>query len=236
MQAQDVQTQQAQAVPGPVPGLEVVPMPPSGPLVPRRGSRLAAWCLKALGWRNDFAGLPEPRGLYVVYPHTSNWDFPMGLLYKWANGLPFRFWIKDSATRLPVIGPWIRWVGGVAINRRAAHGVVEQTIQQMREADFFWLVVAPEGTRSYTNGWRTGFYHLWRAADCPLGLAYIDYGHKQIGVQHFVRCSGDMEADFAALERYYAGRTGYHPENAAPVRPYERNRARNGEVRSDADS
>ena len=100
---------------------------------------------------------------------------------------------------------------------------------KMRRADFFWLVVAPEGTRSYTNGWRTGFYHLWRAADCPLGLAYIDYAHKQIGVQHYVRCSGDMEADFAALARYYEGRTGYHPEKAAPVRPYERTRSRDAE-------
>jgi hypothetical protein len=237
MQAQDVQptSQQRGLVDaGPVPGLEVVPMPASGPLVPPGGSRLAAWCLKVLGWRNDFPGLPDPRGLLVVYPHTSNWDFPLGLLYKWSHGLPFRFWIKDSATRLPVIGRWIRWVGGVAINRKAAHGVVEQTMQQMREADFFWLAVAPEGTRSYTNGWRTGFYHLWRAADCPLGLAYFDYGHKQIGVQHYVRCSGDMEADFAALARYYERRTGYHPEKAAPVRPYERGRSRDADAGQDA--
>ena len=190
---------------------------------------LAALILRLLGWRTVYTPPPGPKSVVPVYPHTSNWDFPMGLLYKWSHGLPFRFWIKDSATRLPVIGPWIRWVGGVAINRKAAHGVVEQTIEEMRRADFFWLVVAPEGTRSYTNGWRTGFYHLWRAADCPLGLAYIDYAHKQIGVQHYVRCSGDMEADFAALARYYEGRTGYHPEKAAPVRPYERTRSRDAE-------
>ena len=98
----------------------------------------------------------------------------------------------------------------------------------MRQADFFWLVVAPEGTRSKTNGWRTGFYHLWRASDCPLGLTYIDFGKKEVGVQHFARCSGDMEADFAGLAHYYADRTGYRHDNAAPVRPFERQAPRDG--------
>ena len=208
-------------------GLQVYPMP-AQPIYPGKGSRLARSILRWLGWKPIFNGLPEMRGLLVVYPHTSNWDFPVGLLYKWAAGVPFRFWIKDSVVKVPVLGNWIRAVGGVAINRRAAHGVVEETVAQMRQADFFWLVVAPEGTRSKTNGWRTGFYHLWRASDCPLGLTYIDFGKKEVGVQHFARCSGDMEADFAGLAHYYADRTGYRHDNAAPVRPFERQAPRDG--------
>ena len=208
-------------------GLQVYPMP-AQPVFPGRGSKLAGKMLQWLGWKSYFNGLPETRGLVVVYPHTSNWDFPVGLLFKWAIGVPFRFWIKDSVVNVPVLGNWIRAIGGVAINRRAAHGVVEETVAQMRQADFFWLVVAPEGTRSKTNGWRTGFYHLWRASDCPLGLAFIDFGKKEVGVQHFARCSGDMEADFAGLAEYYAGRSGYHPDNAAPVRPFDRQASRDG--------
>ncbi len=207
-------------------GLQVFPMPPGGPIRPGRGIGLARAVLRMLGWKNHYIGLPAAQGVFVVYPHTSNFDFLLGLLFKWANGLPFRFWIKDSVIKLPVLGPWIRWLGGVAINRRAAHGVVEQTMHAMSHASFFWLAVTPEGTRSLTDGWRTGFYHLWRAADCPLGLAYIDYGKREIGVRHFVRCSGDMAADFAGLARYYDGRQGYHPEKAGPVRPHERNKTR----------
>lgn len=213
-----------ETAPDTVCGLRRATSPASGPVRLPRGSRLATRVLSWFGWRNEFAPLPEAHGLYIVYPHTSNWDFILGLLYKWSHGMPFKFWIKDSATRLPLIGPWIRWVGGVPINRSAAYGVVEQTQHQMHASAFFWLVVAPEGTRSYTPGWRTGFYHLWRTLDCPLGLAYIDYGARQLGVTDYVRCSGDMEADFAAIARYYAGRQGCHPDQQSPIVPLERHR------------
>ena len=206
----------------PLYGLQRAPLPAGGPVHLPAGSRFAAALLRWLGWQSHFSPLPGTHGLLVVYPHTSNWDFPLGLLYKWSNGMPFRFWIKDSAMRLPLMGAWIRKVGGVSINRKAAHGVVETTIKEMRSSPFFWLVVAPEGTRSYSNGWRTGFYHLWQASGCPLGLAYIDYGKKEIGVRDYVLCSGQMQADFAALAQYYADRTGYHPEQAAPVQPYQK--------------
>lgn len=205
-----------------VEGLQRSPVPAAGAWQPRRNGSLAAACLRWMGWRDDFPGLPGHKGLVVVYPHTSNWDFVLGLLYKWSHGMPLKFWIKDGPTKWPLIGKWIRWVGGVPINRRAAHGVVESTMARMRAEDFFWLVVAPEGTRSLTNGWRTGFYHLWQAADCPLGLAYIDYRHKRIGMLDYVQCTGNMEADFAALARYYADYHGYHPGQQAPVRPFQR--------------
>ncbi len=152
----------------PLYGLQRAPLPAGGPVHLPAGSRFAAALLRWLGWQSHFSPLPGTHGLLVVYPHTSNWDFPLGLLYKWSNGMPFRFWIKDSAMRLPLMGAWIRKVGGVSINRKAAHGVVETTIKEMRSSPFFWLVVAPEGTRSYSNGWRTGFYHLWQASGCPL--------------------------------------------------------------------
>ncbi len=190
---------------------------------PHNGSRLAAALLRGLGWKAVFPQLPAPRGLIVVYPHTSNWDFAIGLLYKWALGMPLHFWIKESWTNIPVVGAWMRWLGAVGINRQAPTGVVEQTQRAMQTEPFFWLAVTPEGTRSYGNGWRTGFYHVWKASDCPLGLAFIDFGKREIGFDHFVQCSGDMAADFAGLAAYYQGRQGYHPEKAAPVQPFVRN-------------
>lgn len=184
---------------------------------------IARCVLRAVGWKIHFQALPQSHGVIVVHPHTSNWDFVLGLLYKWSTGLSFHFWIKDNATRVPLLGHWIRAVGGVGINRKSAHGVVEDTIATMRQQASFWLAITPEGTRSRTNGWRTGFYHIWHNSACPLGLAYIDYGKKEIGVLDYVLSSGDIQADFDALARYYQGRTGYRPTQAAPVQPYQKN-------------
>ena len=206
-------------------GLQSYPNPETGTLQAKRSGALSRRILQWLGWQVDFTGLPAAQGILAVYPHTSNVDFLYGVLFKSAIGMPLKFWIKDSFTKMPLVGAWIKWLGGIGINRRAAHGVVEQTLDAMRTSPFFWLAVAPEGTRSYTNGWRTGFYHVWQAADCPLGLAYFDYSKKHVGVLHFARCSGNIEADFAGLARYYASKVGYKPEQAAPVQPYVRNRS-----------
>lgn len=201
-----------------------ITIPPS-PKPKTWGSRISRRLLHGMGWKLHHQPVPQTHGLMVVYPHTSNWDFVMGLLYKWSTGMSFYFWIKDSATRIPLLGRWIRLVGGIGINRNAAHGVVENTIATMRQRSFLWLVITPEGTRSYTNGWRTGFYHVWKNSACPLGLAYIDYGKKELGVLDYVLSSGDMQADFAALAQYYAERSGHQQDQAAPVQPYQKNKA-----------
>lgn len=216
-------SQHQYAMPHSVYGLQ--PAPVTIPAIPPShtvSARISRRILQLMGWKLHYQALPQAHGVMVVYPHTSNWDFVMGLLYKWSTGMSFYFWIKDSATRIPLLGRWIEAVGGVGINRKAAHGVVESTIATMQQRDFFWLVITPEGTRSYTNGWRTGFYHLWHNSACPLGLAYIDYGKKEMGVTDYVLSSGNMQADFAALAQYYAGRSGYHPTQAAPVQPYKK--------------
>ena len=75
---------------------------------------IAGFILKALGWTVDFQGFPGPRGVLVVYPHTSNWDFPIGLLAKWATGIQANFLIKDIYLKLPLIGRWFAWVQGNA--------------------------------------------------------------------------------------------------------------------------
>ena len=136
---------------------------------------LARGLLRLAGWRLLYEGLPAKQGVIMVYPHTSNWDFVVGVLAKWACGLQLRFWGKDSLFKLPLFGSWLRWLGGVAIDRSSAKGTVGDTVAQMlaaRSADrMFWLALAPEGTRSLTSGWRSGSYQLALQADVPVGLA-----------------------------------------------------------------
>jgi len=129
-----------------------------------RGSAAAAWLLRLAGWRVVFDGLPARQGVVIVYPHTSNWDFVVGVLAKWSIGIPVIFWGKASLFRVPLFGRWLGWLGGVPVEREAAQGAVAAMAQRLlraRERDaFLWLALAPEGTRRPGDGVRSGFYHV----------------------------------------------------------------------------
>ena len=178
--------------------------------------RSALRVLQLFGWRVRFRPLPGPRGIVVVYPHTSNWDFPIGLFAKWALDLPFRWLAKDSLFRGP-LGKVMRYLGGEPVDRSTTSGTIERQAQRMLAADWYWLAITPEATRSYRPNWRSGFYHLALAAQVPLLLVYIDYPSKVLGVVDHLYLTGDRDADMAAIAAVYAGHQGLHPEDAAPI-------------------
>jgi 1-acyl-sn-glycerol-3-phosphate acyltransferase len=188
-----------------------------------RGSALARRALRLLGWRLLFDGLPARQGVIVVYPHTSNWDFPIALLAKWAVGIPVTFWGKESLFRVPLFGGWLRWLGGRPVVRHTPQGAVRQMIEAMRAARaqgrFMWLALAPEGTRARAEGWRSGFYRVAHEAEVPLALVVLDYAHRRIGFDSFWRMSGRLHDDFAVFARRLADCRGRRPLLAAPVRP-----------------
>ena len=196
----------------------------TGPLRPHgHGSRLARRMLGLFGWNVDAPGLQAEQGVILVYPHTSNWDFVVGLMAKWAIGLQLRFWGKDSLFRAPLLGRWMRYLGGVAVDRSHHHGIVGDTVRQMREAqargERFWLAAAPEGTRSLTAGWRTGAYQVAVQAGVPVALAYFDFERRIVSLTHFLQLTGDVQADFAAFADYLGHRVGKRPALASPIQP-----------------
>lgn len=184
--------------------------------LPRFGQRLALRMLNLFGWKVRYKPLPGRHGVAIVYPHTSNWDFVVGLLGKWALGLPFRWLGKESLFRGPWAGIMRSW-GGVAVERGASTGATQRLAEKMRESDWFWLALAPEGTRSYRPHLRSGFYHLAVMAKVPLVIVYLDYPNKELGVVDTVRLTGDQETDMAAIAAAYKGHLGKHPELAAPI-------------------
>ncbi len=181
------------------------------------GSWLADKLLALFGWRVLYAGLPGPRGVLAVYPHTSNWDFPVGLLAKWSMGLPFHFWGKDSLFKYPVFGRWLRWVGGIPIDRQSKNGKVSDTVQHMLASDFFWFGLAPEGTRKRVAGWRSGFYRVALEAKVPLGIVYFDYPTKTVSVMDFLMPTGDIQADMTAIAIILKGKLGLRPSGMSPI-------------------
>lgn len=182
--------------------------------------------LAGLGWRVVFDGLPSRQGVFIVYPHTSNWDFPYSVLAKWAIGLDVKFWAKDSLFRVPLFGTWLRWLGGVSLSRKGSQGAVREMLghfeQARREDRFFWLALSPEGTRGRTEGWRSGFYQVARGADVPLALVRLDYAGKTVDVSQFVRLSGDVAADYEHMSAALSSSKGRHADQASPIRPIPR--------------
>ncbi|NBS47266.1 MAG: hypothetical protein EBS99_09620 [Betaproteobacteria bacterium] len=186
-----------------------------------RGSRIARGLLALGGWRVRFEGLPTLQGVLIVYPHTSNWDFIVMMLAKWTLGVQLSFWGKHTLFRIPIFGPWLRWLGGVPVDRSRPGGMTGAALTAFADAKaqgrYFWLGLSPEGTRKWTPGLRSGFYRTALQADVPLAVVRLDYGAREVRALDFMRLSGDMQADLARLAQLYEGVSGYRTGQAAPL-------------------
>ena len=185
-------------------------------------SKLAALSMKWVGWQVAVADpLPE-KCVIVMYPHTSNWDFPVGLLSKWSVGLDWRhermcFAGKESLFK----GPWagfFRAVGGFPVNRASASGFVPQMAARFASEPRIRFVIAPEGTRNYAPYVRSSFYHVAVAAKVPIILGGFDFPNKRVFVNAIFTPSGNVDVDLMAIADFYKslGNRGAKPERAAP--------------------
>jgi 1-acyl-sn-glycerol-3-phosphate acyltransferase len=179
--------------------------------------RAAARALALAGWRLEAPPPPEPRGIIIVYPHTSNWDFAVGYLWKLASGLPVGFVGKDSLFRGPP-GALLRRMGGIPVNRRAPSGVVAELARELARREWMWIALAPEGTRSKVDHWKSGFYQLALAAKVPVALGFIDWGEKVVGIREYVRLTGDEEKDLSRIRTAYEGKVGKRPGQEGAIR------------------
>jgi 1-acyl-sn-glycerol-3-phosphate acyltransferase len=179
--------------------------------------RCARLLLRSVGWRSVFVSPPSPKGIIVVYPHTSNWDFIIGVLYKIGAGLPARWMGKDTLFRWPLRRLLLR-IGGIPVNRRERSGLVDAMLAEFARNERMWLAVTPEGTRSRTDHWKSGFYRIALAAGLPIGLGYIDYATRTVGIDTYLNLSGDPTQDFARIRAFYAGKRGRRPQNTGEIR------------------
>jgi len=173
--------------------------------------------LALLGWKLIEPPERPAKAVLVAYPHTSNWDGVYALLVKWGLGLEARWVGKDSLFFWPV-GGLMRRLGGIPINRHVRNGFVAEMAAQFAAHPNFLLVIAPEGTRSLTKGWKSGFYRIALEAKVPVALAFVDYARREAGILTYLTLTGDPATDIAAIAAHYEGRQGKHPELASPIR------------------
>jgi 1-acyl-sn-glycerol-3-phosphate acyltransferase len=195
--------------------------------VPLQGGAWARAVLRLFGWRVACPGMPARQGVMIAWPHTSNWDFPVAMLARVAVGLPLTWWAKESLFRWPLFGTWIRSLGARPVGRhRGPQGMVGLMVSELQSAKaddrFLWMGLSPEGTRSRTEGWRSGFYRIALQADVPVALALLDFGRREVRLEHAWRLSGDPKLDLAAMAAVCEGTRGCKHHKAAPVRLLER--------------
>lgn len=190
----------------------VLTLPPNAPRLRRNalGRTLGRTILRLGGWRMVGAFPDIPKLVLIGAPHSSNWDGVWGFAAKLALGLDIRILGKQELFWWP-LGTILGWLGVIAVDRQAAHGVVEQLAARIVEADRLWFGLAPEGTRKPVQRWKTGFWKIAHAADVPVLPAYFHYPDKIIGIGPPFVLSDDMDADLSRIRTWYRPWQGkYH--------------------------
>jgi len=161
--------------------------------------------LRLAGWSVEGRLPPEAtKSVFIAAPHTSNWDLPYTLMVAFALRLNPYWMGKHTIFKAP-FGPLMRWLGGIAVNREQSNNLVAASAQAIRESDGpVQLIVPPEGTRSKTRYWKTGFYYIAQTAGVPIVMAYMDYSTKRSGLGPLFQPTGDVDADMAAIKAFYA--------------------------------
>jgi len=165
----------------------------------------SVYYLKWAGWQVQGALQPEAqKSVFIAAPHTSNWDLPSTLMVAFVLRLNIYWMGKASIFRFP-FGGLMRWLGGIPVDRSKANNLVAASAQALTNASgALQLIVPPEGTRSKTRYWKTGFYHIAVAAQVPIVMAYMDYTRKISGLGPTFFPSGDLEADMLTIKAFYA--------------------------------
>ncbi len=171
------------------------------------------WLLyKRMGWTTEVTVDHPDKYIICLAPHTSNWDFILGLLYSRSIGMQSNFLMKKEWFFWP-LGPIFRSLGGIPVYRQKHSSMTESMAESAKQAKVFHLCITPEGTRSKNPDWKKGFYFIALKAGIPILLYGLDYERKLIQCTKTVIPSGDLEADMRDIKLYFKGFKGKKPEN-----------------------
>jgi 1-acyl-sn-glycerol-3-phosphate acyltransferase len=172
------------------------------PVLSRGLGWIAALYLKVVGWKTEDRSPPEGGFVFVAAPHTSNWDVFYMLAVAAKERLAIHWLAKASLFRRP-FGWFVRWLGGIPVDRGRRHAVVEAAVAAFRARPGLILGISPEGTRARVDHWKSGFYRISQQAGVPVVPGYLDFGRKMGGAGAAIRMSGLPDIDLARLREFY---------------------------------
>ena len=159
------------------------------------------------GWRIEGTFPVESKVIAIVAPHTSNWDFPLGVAVLFTLELRASWLGKHTLFDTPLKG-FFRWLGGIPVDRRASHGVVDACVQAFEAAPALLLALAPEGTRKGVSRWKSGFYSIATEARVPILPVAFDYRTRVVRLLPLFRPSGNLEQDLPLIQALFKNTHG----------------------------
>jgi 1-acyl-sn-glycerol-3-phosphate acyltransferase len=190
-------------------------IPVIGPNIPARGNafsrHVAMFLLRLTGWRFTGDAVPDVKKMVIIVaPHTSNWDFPTGIMAMYALGIRGTFLGKDTLFRFP-LGILMRWLGGFPVDRLSKQNVVAQTAALVQRLDRVLIVLSPEGTRSRTEKWRTGFWWIAHETQIPILPVAFNFRTKEFHFFPAFHTTSNVEADVQSLRKLFRSDMAYDP-------------------------
>ena len=181
------------------------------------GKLVARAFLALTGWEPEGQRPVFPRYVLIAAPHTSNWDLAYLLALAAIFDVRVSWLGKHTLFRGP-LGWVMRRLGGIPVVRHERGDLVQAAARRFADAEELALVVPAEGTRSRAPCWKSGFYHIARTAGVPIVLGYLDYRRRRGGFGPGLVPTGDLGRDMDEIRKFYADKTGRHPEHFGPVR------------------
>lgn len=166
-------------------------------------SSISRTLLKLLGWKILPAKFNSPKAILVAGPHTSNWDFVYGMLFMMSINIDLKWMGKASIFKKPFVG-LLKSMGGIPIERNKNKNAVDQTVEIFSKKEKLCLALSPEGTRSKTTKWKSGFYHIAKGANVPIVTVFLDYKTKSMGFNELFYASDSFEENVDKIKSLWS--------------------------------
>lgn len=175
---------------------------------------------KLLMWICDWTPIgeipPLKKAVFIVAPHTSNWDGFWLIVYRISFDIKLRILAKGTLFWWP-LGSILRALGAVPLDRGPPSSTVQQLVDMFAKEEHFFLALAPEGTRKKMPYWKTGFYQIAAAAQVPIVLAFIDYEHRKMGIGIQIDPADGIEVNLQQIREFYMPFKPCRPERLGPI-------------------
>jgi len=167
--------------------------------------------LRVFGWRVEGSITNAERVLITAAPHTSNWDAVFGIAAVLGLNIRLHFLGKHTIF-VPGLKWFMRWLGGIPVNRKNPEGVIEHVNGLVEKYEGIVIVIAPEGTRSKAEKWKSGFLRIAEASNCKIQMGALDFKHKRIVLGDLFEPTGDNQADIKNIKQWYTQFQGKFPD------------------------
>jgi 1-acyl-sn-glycerol-3-phosphate acyltransferase len=168
-----------------------------------------------MGWNTNAVGtfpIQEKKYIMIVAPHTSGWDFFIGILYRSLFRLTKSKYLGKMELFKPPFGFLFRWLGGVPVDRSSSNNTVREVVRLFDYHDELIIALSPEGTRQKVERLKTGFYNIASQAQVPIVMVGLDFQHKQLVFSAPFTTTGNQEKDFNHILEFFGPIQGKRPD------------------------